>query len=224
MQSGPIPEVLSRYRGVSFVLSGEQEERTQALGGLVALVPMALLIIYALLAIPLKSYLQPLVIMAVIPFGVVGAVFGHMLMGWPLVLPSVLGIIALAGVVVNSSLVMVDYINRQRRLGAGVHEAVTRSGVVRFRAIMLTSVTTFVGLAPLMLNATPETSFIVPMAISLAWGVVFATVITLFLVPCLYLAFEDFHAWNVPPEPGELMPPVPHVAGNPEPAASGPTP
>jgi multidrug efflux pump subunit AcrB len=214
MQAGPIQEILSRYRGVGYVLSGEQEERREAIGGLVALVPLALLIIYALLAIPLKSYFQPLVIMSVIPFGFVGAVFGHMLMGWPLVLPSILGMIALAGVVVNSSLVMVDYVNRQRRAGADIHEAVYRAGIVRFRPILLTSITTFVGLAPLMLQNNPETAFIVPMAISLGWGVVFATAITLFLVPCLYLALEDFHAWNVPPEPGDIVPPsqpTPHT-------------
>jgi len=198
IQMGALPEILERYRGVSYVLSGEQEQRSEALGGLLELVPVALLVIYALLAIPLKSYLQPIVIMSVIPFGTVGAIVGHMLMGWPLTLPSVLGIIALAGVVVNASLIMVTYVNQQRLLGLDVFEAVAKAGVVRFRPILLTSVTTFVGLAPLMLRATPETAFIVPMAISLAWGVLFATVITLFLVPCLYLALEDLHVWKVP--------------------------
>jgi multidrug efflux pump subunit AcrB len=124
-----------------------------------------------------------------------------MIMGWPLVLPSVLGIIALSGVVVNSSLVMVDYINRQRIAGVEVNEAVGRAGIVRFRPIMLTSITTFVGLAPLMLQDRPETAFIVPMAISLSWGVLFATFITLFLVPCLYLAVEDLHPWSPPDTP-----------------------
>ena len=96
MQTGPLPEILSGYRGVSYVLGGEQEQRREAVGGLIELVPVALLVIYTILAIPLKSYLQPLVIMSVIPFGTVGAVIGHMLMGWPLVLPSILGIIALS--------------------------------------------------------------------------------------------------------------------------------
>jgi multidrug efflux pump subunit AcrB len=114
-----------------------------------------------------------------------------MIMGWPLILPSMLGIIALSGVVVNSSLVLVDYINRQRREGVDVHDAVARAGVVRFRPVLLTSLTTFVGLAPLMMTDTPETAFIVPMAISLGWGVLFATAITLFLVPSLYLVLED---------------------------------
>jgi multidrug efflux pump subunit AcrB len=158
-------------------------------------VPLALLIIYAILAIPLRSYLQPFVIMSVIPFGAVGAIVGHMIMGWPLILPSLLGIIALSGVVVNSSLVLVDYINRQRRAGHSVEAAVRRAGVVRFRPVLLTSATTFLGLLPLMLLDSPGTAFIVPMAISLAWGVLFATVITLFLVPSLYQALEDFHVW-----------------------------
>ncbi|MCH8257349.1 MAG: efflux RND transporter permease subunit, partial [Proteobacteria bacterium] len=142
--------------------------------------------------IPLKSYLQPLVIMSVIPFGAVGAIVGHMIMGWNLIFFSMLGIIALSGVVVNASLVLVHYINRQRRQGVSVFEAVTMAGVVRFRPIVLTSVTTFVGLIPLMMNKDPETFMFIPMAISLAFGVLFATVITLFLVPSLYLMLEDW--------------------------------
>jgi multidrug efflux pump subunit AcrB len=193
-----LPAILAQYRGVSYTLSGEQEQRTEAFGGLIQLVPIALLVIYAILAIPLKSYLQPMVIMSVIPFGLVGAILGHMIMGWPLGLPSVLGIIALSGVVVNSSLVMVDFINRQRLAGVEVTEAVSRAGIVRFRPILLTSLTTFLGLAPLMLSRTPETGFIVPMAISLGWGVLVATAITLFLVPSLYLVLEDFHTWKMP--------------------------
>jgi multidrug efflux pump subunit AcrB len=191
LQLGGLPEILASYRGVGYVLSGEQEERMEALGGLATLVPIALLVIYALLAIPLKSYFQPLVIMSIIPFGVVGAILGHVIMGWPLILPSMLGIIALSGVVVNSSLVLVDYVNRQRREGVAVRVAVARAGIVRFRPILLTSITTFVGLFPLMMTDRPETAFIVPMAISLGWGVLFATVITLFLVPSLYLVVED---------------------------------
>lgn len=206
LQTGALPEIMSNYRGISYTLSGEQEERDEAIGGLYSLVPMALLVIYAILAIPLKSYFQPIVIMSVIPFGTVGALLGHMIMGWTPGLPSILGMIALSGVVVNSSLVMVHYVNRQRRLGVDVQEAVARAGIVRFRPILLTSVTTFVGLLPLMLSNTPETAFIVPMAISLAWGVVFATAITLFLVPCLYLALEDVIKWDVPDTPEDVVP------------------
>ena len=186
------------YPGVTFMLSGEQEERVRSLSSMVNTVPLALMIIFALLAIPLKSYMQPLVIMSVIPFGAVGAIVGHFVMGWDLIFFSLLGIIALSGVVVNASLILVDYINRQRRQGVDLFEAVANAGVVRFRAIILTSVTTFVGLIPLMTDTDPETFMFIPMAISLAFGVLFAAVITLFLVPSLYLMLEDWlHFWGL---------------------------
>jgi multidrug efflux pump subunit AcrB len=186
------------FPGVTYSLGGEQEQRTEATASMARTIPISLLIIFALLAIPLKSYTQPLVIMSVIPFGAVGAIVGHFIMGWNLIFFSLLGIIALSGVVVNASLVMVDYINRQRRLGIPVFEAVTTAGVARFRPIILTSVTTFVGLIPLMTNQDPETFMFIPMAISLAFGVLFATAITLFLVPSLYLMLEDWlHFWGL---------------------------
>jgi multidrug efflux pump subunit AcrB len=181
----------SLFPGVKYSKGGEAQERDKAMSGIIKTVPVALMIIYALLAIPLKSYTQPLVIMSVIPFGAVGAILGHYIMGWNLVFFSMLGIIALSGVVVNGSLVLVDYINRQRLQGVPLFEAVTMAGVARFRPIVLTSVTTFVGLVPLMADKDPETFMFVPMAISLAFGVLFATVITLFLVPSLYLMLED---------------------------------
>ncbi|MGI9322045.1 MAG: efflux RND transporter permease subunit [Pseudomonadales bacterium] len=180
------------FPGIVFQAAGEQEQRNKAVGSMLASVPIALMIIFALLAIPLKSYAQPLVIMSVIPFGAVGAIVGHYIMGWDLVFFSLLGIIALSGVVVNASLVLVDYINRQRRNGINLVDAVTSAGVVRFRPILLTSITTFVGLMPLMLNNDPATFMFIPMSISLAFGVLFATVITLFLVPSLYLMLEDW--------------------------------
>ena len=192
LESNTIPIILSEYDGVSYTKGGEAEEANQAFGGIINLFPVALLVIYSILAIPLRSYLQPAVIMSVIPFGAVGAIIGHVVMGWAIVLPSILGIIALSGVVVNASLVLVDYINRQRRKGIGLEEAVRQAGIVRFRPIVLTSMTTFGGLMPLMLIENPSTAFIVPMAISLGWGVIVATVITLFLVPSLYLILEDF--------------------------------
>ena len=163
----------------------------EAFSGLASLVPLALMIMFALLAIPLKSYVQPFVIMSVMPFGAVGALIGHAIMGWPVVMASVLGMIALCGVVVNASLVLVHYMNGLRRQGATIREAVVQAGIVRFRPIFLTSVTTFVGLVPLMLSNNPNTAFVVPMSISLGWGVLFATLMTLFLVPCLYLILED---------------------------------
>jgi multidrug efflux pump subunit AcrB len=130
--------------------------------------------------------------MSVIPFGAVGAIIGHYIMGWNLIFFSLLGIIALSGVVVNASLVLVDFVNRQRLEGVPLFDAVTNAGVVRFRPIILTSVTTFVGLIPLMTDTDPETFMFIPMAISLAFGVLFSTAITLFLVPSLYLMQNDF--------------------------------
>jgi multidrug efflux pump subunit AcrB len=180
------------FPGVRYRLGGEQLERSKVTESLGKNILLALLIIYALLAIPLKSYLQPMIIMSVIPFGAVGAIIGHYVMGWNLIFFSLLGIIALSGVVVNASLILVDFINRQRARGVPLFEAVTEAGVVRFRPIILTSVTTFVGLIPLMTNEDPETFMFIPMAISLAFGVLFATVITLFLVPSLYLMQHDF--------------------------------
>ena len=191
LEAGGLPRILAKYPGVGYALTGEREERDESFDSLLRLMPIALIVIFALLAIPLRSYSQPLLIMSVIPFGAVGAVIGHIAMGRSLVFPSLLGLISLTGVVVNASLVLVDYVNRQRRAGTDVVSAVQRAAIVRFRPIVITSATTFAGLTPLMFNNNPATSFVVPMAISLAWGIVFATGITLFLVPCLYLVLED---------------------------------
>ncbi|MCZ6871201.1 MAG: efflux RND transporter permease subunit [Gammaproteobacteria bacterium] len=192
-----VPRVLANYPGVTVGLSGEQEQRSTAMESLAGGAVLALVIIYTLLAIPLRSYIQPLVIMSVIPFGAVGAVIGHYIMGWGMMFFSLLGIIALSGVVVNASLVLVDFVNRRRREGMDLFEAISLAGVVRFRPIVLTSVTTFIGLLPLLSRGgDPSTAFIIPMAISLAYGVLFATVITLVLVPVLYLVAEDFFTWG----------------------------
>ena len=197
-----IPNFKARYPLIDVELGGEQEERAKSMTGLLIGALFSLVVIYGLLAIPLRSYLQPLVIMSVIPFGAVGAIVGHYVMDVQLMFFSALGIVALSGVVVNASLVLVDYANRQRREGKDVMESILHSCVVRFRPIMLTSVTTFVGLVPLMSTSTPATAPFIPMAVSLAWGVLFATFITLLLVPCLYLMVEDwlhqlarFKAW-----------------------------
>ncbi len=192
-------EVMSKYAqrwerelGVELVLGGEAEQQVQSLSELFSTFPLAMIVIFALLAIPLKSYLQPLIIMSVIPFGAIGAICGHFIMGADLVFFSLLGIIALSGVVVNASLVLVVSINRLRNEGHGMVESLSKAGMVRFRPIILTSITTFIGLVPLMATASPATMFIIPMAISLAFGVLFSTVITLFLVPSLYLILHDF--------------------------------
>lgn len=178
--------------GVEMVVGGEGEQQLESMSELFSTFPLAMMIIFALLAIPLKSYTQPLIIMSVIPFGAIGAIVGHFIMGADLVFFSMLGIIALSGVVVNASLVLVVSINRLRAEGLGMVEAVSEAGMLRFRPIILTSMTTFIGLVPLMATANPATAFIVPMAVSLAWGVLFATAITLFLVPSLYLILHDF--------------------------------
>ena len=186
-----LPAIIGRYPGVNFSLEGEQRAHGDAMAGLVKGFALALLLIYALLAIPLKSYLQPLVIMSVIPFGTVGAVLGHLIMGWDIVFFSVLGMVALAGVVVNASLVLVHYVNRRRDTGLEFLDAVHQAGVARFRPIVLTSVTTYVGLMPLMVESNLQARMLIPMAISLGYGVMFSSVITLFLVPCLYVILED---------------------------------
>ena len=202
VQAKVFPPLLAKYPDIDIDLGGEQMERFSSLNALMVGFAFSLVVIYGLLAIPLKSYLQPLVIMTVIPFGAVGAIVGHYVLGVELMFFSALGIVALAGVVVNSSLVLVDYANRLRREGTGLIEAITKACVLRFRPILLTSVTTFVGLIPLMTTVTPATGPFLPIAISLAWGVLFATFITLLLVPCLYLMVEDlldfvgsFKAW-----------------------------
>jgi len=186
-----LPNILSRYPGVSYRFGGEQREQIDAAAGLVRGASLGLLLIFALLAIPLASYSQPFIIMSVIPFGAVGAIFGHLIMGWDLVFFSVLGIVALSGVVVNGSLVLVHYVNARRAESTPVRDAVVMAGVARFRPIVLTSATTFAGLVPLMFLQDMQTQMLVPMAISLAYGVLFAAIVTLVLVPCLYIILED---------------------------------
>ncbi len=209
IQQQLLPQLRAKYPGLTVKLAGEQEERAKSFTGLFNAAILSLIVIYALLAIPLRSYVQPLVIMSVIPFGAVGAITGHWIMGYELMFFSALGIVALSGVVVNASLVLVDYINRRRREGMDLEEAVLSAGVVRFRPILLTSVTTFVGLIPLMGNPTPDTTPFIPMAISLAFGVLFATFITLFLVPSLYRMAEDVFGWD-PVAQGQIDPDEAH--------------
>jgi multidrug efflux pump subunit AcrB len=188
-----LPQILDSYPGVRYRLAGQtrsqQEVRTDLLWGTF----LALFLIYALIAIPLRSYLQPLLIMSVIPFGMIGAVIGHMILGIPISMLSLFGIIALAGVVVNDSLILVDFVNRHRRLGEARIEAAIKAARARFRPIILTSLTTFLGLAPIVFFETSlQAQIVIPMATSLAFGIVFATIITLGLIPILYLIGDDF--------------------------------
>jgi multidrug efflux pump subunit AcrB len=204
LEAHVLPELQQRWPGVVFGSEGELEDQGKAFGGLLAGYPLAMLAIFALLAIPLNSYIQPLIIMSVIPFGIVGAVAGHLLTGHTVSFPSVMGIVALSGVVVNASLVLVVKINRMREVGGTLREAVVAGAASRFRPIVLTAVTTFAGLTPLMLEGSLQAQSLIPMAISLAFGVLFATVITLVLVPCGYLIVEDIARLRT--RPHELRP------------------
>ena len=186
-----LPSLLAKYPGLTFSWQGERREQQETIAGIASGYPLALIIIYALLAVPFRSYTQPLIVMSAIPFGLIGAVFGHILMGMDLTILSMFGIVALSGVVVNDNLVLVVYINRMREEGMRLGEAVLKAGVARFRPILLTSLTTFVGLMPLILEKSVQAQFLIPMAISLAFGVMFATVISLILVPIGYLLLED---------------------------------
>jgi multidrug efflux pump subunit AcrB len=186
-----VPALLKDYPGVHYQLEGEQREQEESMRSLKTGVVFVLFVIYSLLAIPFRSYLQPLIVMAVIPFSLVGAILGHMMMGMNLSVMSLMGMLALMGVVVNDSLVLVDYINRRRREGIDLHTAIKKAGVARFRPILLTSLTTFVGLTPLILEKSTQAQFLIPMAISLGFGILFATLVTLLLVPTSYLILED---------------------------------
>jgi multidrug efflux pump subunit AcrB len=183
--------LLPAYPGVRYTFEGELKEQDESMGSLKAGALFALFAIYALLAIPFRSYVQPFVVMLVIPFSVIGALLGHMLMGMNLSLMSLMGILALAGVVVNDSLVLVDWINRQRRAGRPLDEAVLTAGAARFRPILLTSLTTFAGLFPLIMEKSTQAQFLIPMAISLGFGILYATFLSLLLVPVGYRILED---------------------------------
>jgi multidrug efflux pump subunit AcrB len=199
LAGGAMQALMRDHPRVSWGVEGEQRQQSEAVAALIPLFIMALFVIYALLAVPLRSYTQPLIIMSVIPFALVGAVSGHLIMKSfdllsGLAMMSVLGFIAASGVVVNSSLVLVHSVNEKRAQGLSVHDAAREGAVARFRPIVLTSLTTFVGLSPLMLNRSVQAQFLVPMAVSLAFGVLFATIVTLLVVPAGYLILDDLRA------------------------------
>lgn len=187
-----IPVLLASHPGVSYGLEGASQEQVDLIRNLTVASIAALFLIYALIAIPLHSYSQPLIIMSVIPFGMIGAVIGHLILGKSVSMFSLFGLVALAGVVVNDSLIMIDFVNKARARGMAVKQAVIESGAQRFRAIILTSITTAVGLMPIMLEKSLQAQTVIPMAISLSFGIIFATVITLFLIPSLYILQIDF--------------------------------
>ena len=183
--------LVARYPGVYYTVEGEQKDQMEAMAALANGLVVALFVIYALMAIPFKSYIQPLIVMTAVPFGIVGAVWGHAIMGLSMSILSMCGLIALTGIVVNDSLVLVTYINTLRAAGKKLADAVREAGAARFRAIILTSLTTAAGITPLMLEKEVQAQFLIPMAVALAFGVIFATVITLVLVPSSYLILED---------------------------------
>lgn len=189
-----VPELLARYPGVRFGLAGASEEQGEFIRDLEIAAISALFLIYALIAIPLRSYSYPLIIMSVIPFGLIGAVIGHVILGQAISMFSMFGLIALAGVVVNDSLILIDHANKSRANGLPPRQAIIDAGVARFRAIILTSFTTAAGLMPILLETSTQAQFVIPMAISISFGIIFATVITLFLIPALYLLKEDASA------------------------------
>ncbi len=204
-----LPDMLAEFPDVYYAFRGTQEAQEEAVSGLRTGFVLALIMIFGLLAIPLRSYAQPLIIMGAIPFGLVGALWGHMLMGLDVTFMTLLGLVALTGVVVNDSLIMVDFINRERRtrgeaiqgeaalpgghapVAGGLEHAIRQAGSQRFRPIVLTSLTTFAGLVPMLADRSMQAAFFIPMAASLAFGVLFATFITLFLVPVSYAILDD---------------------------------
>ena len=186
-----LPGLVVPHPGLNWSLQGEAREERESSSSLISGVYFTLFAIYGIMAIPFRSYVQPLIVMLVIPFGLVGAVLGHMIVGKPLSQMSLFGMLALTGVVVNDSLVLVHYVNRQRGKGMPLIDAVRTAGAVRFRPILLTSLTTFCGLTPLIFEKSTQAQFLIPMAVSLGFGVLFATFITLLLVPINYLILED---------------------------------
>ena len=203
LNSTILPDLARDYPGLSYGYQGRQADMKESMASLIGGFVLSMLTIYFLLAVPFRSYSQPLIVMIAIPFGIVGAVLGHLLMGYNLSLMSMMGIVALAGVVVNDSLVLIDYANRKRQEGSGPAEAIRIAGVRRFRPIVLTTLTTFGGLAPMIFETSRQARFMIPMALSLGFGILFATVITLILVPCLYLLINDIHQWMGNGEPHE---------------------
>ena len=192
LKSKVLPQLVNKYPGLTYDFEGEQRDQRDVATSLGASTVVALMAIFGLLAVQFRSYMQPAIIMSAIPFGLVGALVGHIVMGFQLSILSIFGIVALTGIVVNDSLIMIDLINRERREGVALKQVIRDSVTRRFRPIMLTTMTTFCGLVPMMLEKSLQARFLIPMAVSLAFGVLFATAITLILVPALYMILEDF--------------------------------
>lgn len=193
MKQDLLPPLMKKYSGLSYSFEGREADRRESVNGLIKGLLAALVMIYVVLAIPFKSYTQPLIIMISIPFGIVGAVIGHLLLGYSLSLISLFGVVALSGVVVNDALVFIDFANKKNWDGESLVDSVRAAGIQRFRPIILTTLTTFFGLMPMILETSQQAKFLIPMAISLGFGILFATGITLLIIPSLMLILDDIH-------------------------------
>jgi multidrug efflux pump subunit AcrB len=200
LKAETLPALQQKYPGLTVGFEGRQADRRKSMRGLLLGLLMALVVIYAMLAVPFNSFIQPMIIMASIPFGIVGAVIGHLIMGYSLSLMSTFGVVALSGVVINGALVLIDFANRERQAGSNELEAIHAAGLQRFRPILLTTLTTFGGLTPMIFETSRQARFLIPMAISLGFGILFAAFITLLLVPALYLIVEDLRHLVSPAE------------------------
>jgi multidrug efflux pump subunit AcrB len=186
------PQLQQQFPGIEAEFSGEVEQQSEAIGGLITAFTIALIAIYVLLAVPLKSYTQPVIVMAAIPFGIVGAILGHWIVGLPISILSINGILALSGIVVNDSLLLVSAYNENKGNGTKIRKALILAGGLRMRAVILTSTTTFAGLAPMIFETAEQAQFLIPAAVSLGFGILFATLITLFLIPVFLRILDDF--------------------------------
>ncbi len=187
-----LPKLVEQFPGLSYSFQGEQAEMADSLGSLKLSFIVAIIVIYAMLAIPFQSYVLPIIVIVSIPFGIIGAIFGHLIMGYDLSILSLLGVVALSGIVVNDSLVLIEYANRlQMESDKTPFQIIKTAGIQRFRPIILTTMTTFLGLAPMILETSRQAKILIPMAISIGFGILFATLITLILIPSLYLVIND---------------------------------
>jgi multidrug efflux pump subunit AcrB len=191
LEASFLPQLIANSNGLRYSFEGQQRETQRSVNSLFRGFVLALLLIYGILATMFRSYLQPLIVMSVIPFGLIGAVVGHMIMGHALTMMSLFGLVALSGVVVNDSLVLLDFVNRARRQGRSIEDAVYLGGQSRFRAIILTSLTTVAGLLPILLETSFQAQFLIPMAISISFGLMGSTFLVLLLVPALYMLLYD---------------------------------
>ncbi len=190
-----MPAAQERYPALRYGFGGEQREQSRALGGMIRGFILALFVMYTLLAIPFGSYIEPLIIMAAVPFGFIGAVFSHLFMGIDLGMLSMFGLVGLSGVVVNDSLVLLDFVNSEHREGKPMNEAILSAARIRFRPIILTTMTTFLGVFPMIIERSVQAQFLVPMAVSLGLGVLFATFVIMVLVPALTMLQHDVFGW-----------------------------